>query len=62
MGETFPLLAFLAFSTYFLHKMEKEYDGMVRSVIRVKTYKQEQAEKEDEVIILIKQIIHYIYK
>ena len=49
MRETFPLLAFIAFSTYVIYKMEREYDGMVRSVIKIKTFKEEQAEKEDAV-------------
>ena len=49
MKETFPLLSFIAFSTYVLYKMEREYDSMVRSVIKIKTFKEEQSEKEDEV-------------
>jgi hypothetical protein len=39
MYETLPFLLFIGFSSYVLYRMEKEYDKMVRSVIKVKTIK-----------------------
>jgi len=48
--DTFPIVAFVSFSCYVIWRMEAQLDTMRRKVIVQKTIKQQEIEKENEVI------------
>ena len=47
--ETLPIMLFISFSCYIIWKMEDQLDGMRRKVIRSKSIKQLEVERENEV-------------
>ncbi len=48
--DIFPMAVFVSFSCFLLWKMEQQLDGMRRKVFVQKTIKQQEIEKENEVI------------
>ena len=54
MRDSFPVFAFMTFSTYVLWKMQDDYDNIFRKYKKDLSYKQEIIEKEDEVKFLFR--------